>query len=555
MTSESSHTVESSRALTMRSLVIGAFGSAVLTASSLFIALRMGALPWPIVFAALASVGALRLMGSHNLHEANVCHAAMSAGSMVAGGLAFTIPGLWMLGGADVSLVQVLAASLAGTILGLAACAMLQPYFIREQRLAYPIGVSAAETLRATSDTGGKGGRFLFGGMGFSAIYALLRDGFGILPQYLGLTTAVPGVTLGVYNSPMMLSMGFMIGVVPALVWFGGTLIGSLLIGAGLPALGVCTIEEGTALRQCLGLGLMFGVGAGVVVKGLLPVVKHLVSSEKTVPDSSEQARSLHASRSFVGVATAAAAAIAATLLGLGLLPSVILVAGSWFCVYLSGWLTGTTGVNPMELFGVMVLLLLQVLFHQITTASLFLAAAVVAVACGIGGDVMNDLKAGDELRTDPHDQFMGMVVGGLVGAVVAACMLMVLKTTYGADQFGGNGMFIAAQASVVATMAGGIPNVPAFVAGVIAGAAGAIAGLPIMTLGLGVYLPFTTSSGVVVGALVRLAIDRRAKEKTPEEQAQINASGQTLASGFLGGESLVGVITALILMFGMLAG
>ena len=81
---------------------------------------------------------------------------------------------------------------------------MLQPYFIREQRLTYPIGVSAAETLRATSDTGGKDGRFLFGGMGFSAIYALLRDGFGILPQYLGLTTVVPGVTLGVYDSPML---------------------------------------------------------------------------------------------------------------------------------------------------------------------------------------------------------------------------------------------------------------------------------------------------------------------------------------------------------------
>jgi uncharacterized oligopeptide transporter (OPT) family protein len=102
--------------------------------------------------------------------------------------------------------------------------------------------------------------------------------------------------------------------------------------------------------------------------------------------------------------------------------------------------------------------------------------------------------------------------------------------------------------------MAGGIPNVPAFVAGVIAGGAGAIAGLPIMTLGLGVYLPFTTSSGVLVGALVRLVIGRRAKDKTPEEQARIYAGGQTLASGFLGGESLVGVITALVLMFGMLA-
>ncbi|MBQ3338374.1 MAG: peptide transporter, partial [Atopobiaceae bacterium] len=75
-------------ALTLRAVIIGAVGSAVLTASSLFIALRMGMLPWPIAFAAIVSVLALRALGSKNLHEANVCHAAMSAGSMIAGGLA-----------------------------------------------------------------------------------------------------------------------------------------------------------------------------------------------------------------------------------------------------------------------------------------------------------------------------------------------------------------------------------------------------------------------------------------------------------------------------------
>ena len=56
MATDSSHTAATDRALTARALVIGALGSAILTASSLFIALRLGALPWPIVFAALATL-------------------------------------------------------------------------------------------------------------------------------------------------------------------------------------------------------------------------------------------------------------------------------------------------------------------------------------------------------------------------------------------------------------------------------------------------------------------------------------------------------------------
>ena len=144
---ETSQSPRAGRALTPRALVSGSVGSAVLPASSMFIALKMGALPWPIVFAALASVVTLRALGSRDLHEANVCHAAMSAGAMVAGGLAFTLPGLWMLGPQyQVTFPQVLLCALSGTALGLVASAVLQPYFIRERRLAYPVGLSAADT-------------------------------------------------------------------------------------------------------------------------------------------------------------------------------------------------------------------------------------------------------------------------------------------------------------------------------------------------------------------------------------------------------------------------
>ncbi|MEA3507863.1 MAG: OPT/YSL family transporter, partial [Synergistota bacterium] len=81
--------------LTFRALLTGAAGSVVIAASSTYVALRMGALPWPTVFVAVLSMAILKPFGA-GLREINTAHTGMSAGGLVAGGLAFTLPGLWM---------------------------------------------------------------------------------------------------------------------------------------------------------------------------------------------------------------------------------------------------------------------------------------------------------------------------------------------------------------------------------------------------------------------------------------------------------------------------
>lgn len=555
---------QEARACTPRALVIGAIGSVVLTASSLFIALRMGMLPWPIAFAAIVSVLVLRACGSRNLHEANVAHAAMSAGSMVAGGLAFTIPGLWIMGvGDDLSAVEVLVAALAGTLLGLAVCSVTQPYFIRKKRLAFPIGISASDTLKAVGGNDASDAPALFAGMGIAGVYAALRDALGILPQTLLGTTALPGVVFGVYNSPMAIAMGFMVGLVPAFVWFLGAVLGNFGIVLGAQALGIADATTAVNFRVSLGLGLMLGCGAGAIVSSFVAARKNAKKGASAQREASkpaakaqdESARSMSVSRPAVAILSAAVACFVTFALNLNFVASVIVVLGAWFCVYLAAWLVGTTGIDPMEIFGMLVLLLIQAIFHDVPLKTLFLAAAVVAVACGTGGDVMNDLKAGDELATNPRDQMLGMAVGAIVGAVVASFLLMGLYTVYGAGSFGPEKQFVAVQAANVAAMAGGIPNLMGFVIGLVAGFVMALANLPVMTLGLGVYLPFYLSSGAAIGALVRLVFERVNKGRDPKEFALREARWQTVASGMLGGESLVGVLVALVTLAGMVFG
>ena len=70
--------------LTIRAIIIGVLGSVVVAMSSTYIALRMGALPWPTVFVALTSFAVLNSLGNTSINEINVAHTAMSAGGLIA---------------------------------------------------------------------------------------------------------------------------------------------------------------------------------------------------------------------------------------------------------------------------------------------------------------------------------------------------------------------------------------------------------------------------------------------------------------------------------------
>ena len=238
-------------------------------------------------------------------------------------------------------------------------------------------------------------------------------------------------------------------------------------------------------------------------------------------------------------------------------LVSVVVVALTFVTTAMSAQSVGQTGIDPMEIFGLIVLLLVAA-FSSTAQAALFLIAAFVAVACGLAGDVMNDFKAGHVLGTSPAAQMTGQAIGAVVGSFVAVGVVVLLLGAYGPDAFGVGKEFVAAQASVVATMVTGVPSVPAFVIGIVAGMVLQWVGLPAMMIGLGVYLPFYMSFSGFLGAMVKVAYDavqkRRMRNLSPEERerrtVEAQESGLIVASGVLGGESIVGVVLAMLAVF-----
>ena len=535
-------------------IAIGCVGCVIITASSVYTALKMGALPWPTIFTSIVALFLLRAFGRRSLNEANVTQIVMSAGSMVAGGLAFTIPGIWMLGLADeVSWVEMLVVALSGTLLGLVCTAAIRRRFVDESDLEYPIGTAAAETLMATK-TGGVTGKRLFGSMGLAGLWCVARDALGWMPTLVA-QLPIPGVSFAIYNSPQMLSVGFLVGGFTVAFWLLGALVGNFGIIVGGSTAGLWDVATAQGIVSSLGMGLMMGSGAGVVLKDILPHAARVLRGRRVAGDKDGAAAAASGwsrlERGTLALMVAAAALLVCIGLGLGPVVAVVVVLLAFVTTIMSAQSVGQTGIDPMEIFGLIVLLAVAA-FSSASQVQLFYVAGVVAVACGLAGDVMSDFKTGAIIGTSPRAMWVGQAIGALLGTVVAVAVLVTLFSAYGPGAFGSGQMFVSAQASVVATMVSGIPSVPGFVIGLLGGVALYWAGLPAMMFGLGVYLPFYMSLTAALGAGVRWVYERVCAARGVADPGE---KGVVVASGVLGGESIVGVVIALSSVLTGLAG
>ena len=526
---------------TLRGMIIGGIGSVILTMSSMYVALRLGALPWPIIFVALVSMTFLKVLGKSNINEINVTHTAMSAGAMTAGGLAFTLPAIFMLNPeADVNLLKIFIVVIGGVLLGLIFTALIRKYFVETKELPYPMGQAAAETL-IVGDEGGKDSATLFISLGAAGVFTFFRDAFTLItgrksiPAAIG--TTIGPVWAGVWLSPMLVSVGYIIGPVFIGVWFLGALIGDFGVQWAAVSMGFWSAETAGAIKASLGIGLMVGTGIGIIVKGILPKIKEIFGpmfSKSALSNSLIDLR-------WSPIVMVVLAALFTTVCQMGIVPSIITILGVWLATSMSAQCVGQSGINPMEVFGIIILLAAKVVSPAIGHEASIYVAAVVAIACGLAGDVMNDFKAGYVLKSDPKAQWIGEAIGGLIGAFVAVGSFYALLAAYGPGAFGNPDMFIAPQAGMVAAMVGGIPHVGSFWIGLVIGCVLYIVNFPVMTLGLGVYLPFYLSLTAFIGGAIRFIVQKAAPDWDKK------GTGTIIASGLLGGEAVVGVIIAIV--------
>ncbi len=451
--------------LTPRALILGVLLGLIFSASSVYLALKIGLTVSSSIPIAVLSITIFRALGRTSILENNIVQTTGSASDSVAAGVVFTIPAILLMGyDLDIGRVAVLAT--AGGLMGILMMIPLRRALIVKEHdtLIYPEGTACAEVLIAGEERGLQAKR-VFQAFGVGFVYKFLQGG-------LKFWLDVPGKALGFYpgaavfteTSPELLGVGYIIGPRIAGYLFAGGCLAYLvlapaikLVGSGLtepfgfPAVKLIRDMSPGEIRASfvfyIGAGAVASAGIIALARSLPTIVSSFASSLKDLRDSRmgqavTRLRTEDDLAISLTVGGSVALAIVLTLLpqvGVNLLGAILIVIFGFFFATVSSRVTGQIGssANPISGMTIAALLGTCLIFvavgwtgvdHRVQAISI---AAVVAVATANAGNTSQDLKTGFLVGATPRRQQIAILVGALGSALVVGWTLTLLNRAY----------------------------------------------------------------------------------------------------------------------------
>ncbi len=596
--------------LTVRAIVIGLVLSVVMGAANVYLGLRAGMTVSASIPAAVVGMLILRgLFRSGSILEANQIQTTASAGESLAAGIIFTVPALVLIGAwEEFDLITTTVIGFTGGLLGiLFMIPMRRVFVVDNDELPYPEGVACAavlETGQAKEGTRGDAMQVVVGGL-IGAAFKFLVSYLGVLKGSLEAAATAFGGRIFFFGgdvSPMLVGVGYIVRLnVAILIFIGGAvgwlvcipllpeinaLLSSIDPGWGQPPVFDPDISDvaraGEIWKQkirFLGVGAMVVGGISAIVKvrrGLVQAVVELRKRFKpTAGEVAETDRDL-SSKVIVIFSVLAVVLIAGVYyaftddVAITGMATVVMVVMAFFFVAVASYIVGLVGNSNSPVSGMTIT---AVLF---TGGMLFVAgfsgmdgmmatlgvAAIVCCAACTSGDVCNDLKTGSLVGASPRRQQIMQIAGVAVASLVMAPLLTVLDTAYtiGSEELS------APQAGLFASLASGFFGDGELPWGMVA--AGVAIGLVIqvvdsvlehrrarfrmhlMPVAVGIYLPFMLSVPILLGGLLAHFHGRGVTDHAELDKKMHR--GVLFASGIIAGESLVGVLIALLVSIGL---
>lgn len=572
--------------ITVTSIIMGILLAIIFGAANAYLGLRVGMTVSASIPAAVIAMGVIRvIMRKNSILESNIVQTIGSAGESVAAGAIFTLPALFLWAAEGITqkpgIIEITLIALVGGLLGVFFMIPLRNALIVKEHgiLPYPEGTACAEVLLA-GEEGGANASTVFAGMGFAAFFKLVIDGLKAVPGEIAFRVKGFAGEIGTQIYPAVMSVGFICGPRISSFMFAGGVLSWLVIIPLIVMFGQ-NITLYPAVDQTVGELFQSGgasaiwssyiryIGAGALAAGgIISLIKSLPLIIRTFRDAvgsiglagkgaqlrTEQDINMKVVLIAIAVLTLAVWLIPA--IPVSLIGAIVVVVFGFFFAAVSSRMVGLVGSSNNPVSGMAIAtLLIATLILKMTgesgapgmTAAIAIGS-IICIVAAIAGDTSQDLKTGYLLGATPKKQQIGEVIGVVASALAIGGTLYLLDSAWGF----GSEQLAAPQATLMKMIIEGVMNaqlpwnlvfIGVFIAVVVE-----VVGIPVLPFAIGVYLPVHLNTCIMVGGLVRLALDKSKKEES-KKQAVIN-DGILYCSGMIAGEGLAGILLALLAIF-----
>ena len=575
--------MKNSREVTPYSVCLGLLMTVIFSAAAAYLGLKVGQVfeaAIPIAILAVGITGALKK--KDGIGQNVIIQSIGSCSGVIVAGSIFTLPAIYILG-LDVDFTRMFLSSLLGGFLGILFLIPFRKYFVAEMDGKYPFPEATATTkVLQSGEEGGNGARTLLISGLVGGIYDFLIGTFGTWAETLGTTVMHWGqvvadkakLVLKINTGAAVLGLGYIIGLKYAFIICCGSFLVWLVI---IPIMGTTgLIPDAMAMSpekifstyaRHIGIGGIAAAGIIGIIKsaGVIRSAVGLAAGEfrkkGTRADDAEASREDIRMKSLVfGVALTLLAIFAFFAFGgvveniwQALLALAIVSVIAFLFTTVAANAIAIVGSNPVSGMTIMTLIITALVLvaaglkGNAGMVAAMLIGGVVCTALSTAGGFITDLKIGYWIGTTPRNQEIWKFVGVAVAAATVGGVMMVLNKTYG---FTGEGALVAPQANAMAAVIQPMMNggsAPWLLYGI--GAAIAIilnfCKMPALAFCLGMFIPLDLNLPLLIGGAISWFVSTRSKDGAVNEARQ--NKGTLIASGFIAGGALMGVVSAIL--------
>ncbi len=575
------------------SVLWGLVMAAIFSGAAAYLGLKIGQVFEAAIPIAIIAVGLSTAFKRKNALGENVIIQSIGASSgVIVAGAIFTIPALYILE-LQAEFYQIFLASMFGGFLGILFLIPFRKYFVQEMHGQFPFPEATATTeVLVSGEKGGNQAKVLVVSGLIGGIYDFIIATFGWWSEVFTTRVLPIGTRLAedyklVFRlnvGAAVMGLGYITGLkytaiiaagsfvswyvlIPIVNYIGANLVTPLGVNATLLIRDMSPEQIFSNYVRHIGIGgiAMAGIigivrSSKIIASAFSLAVKEIFGAKTGSEEKLRTQRDLPMKIIISGILATAILVFIFFYFGVVELNMTHAIVGLLIVLVISFLFTtvaanaiAIVGTNPVSGMTLMTLILSSIILvsvgltGEIGMVSALIIGGVVCTALSMAGGFITDLKIGYWIGTSPYKQESWKFLGTIVAAATVGWVIMILNETYG---FTGEGALVAPQANAMAAVIKPLmSNQPApwmlYVAGAFMALVLTMVKVPALAFALGMYIPLELNTPLLVGGLISHYVSTRSTDE--KLNGARRERGTLIASGFIAGGALMGVISAIL--------